>query len=418
MYYWLFVSFILFGVSALQVTFLVVRHGDAFLRALERKRTTLKKFLNIIEDYLIFLDDLEEDEVYAWKGFRQFYVTGKEKEHSEAISFFLKPIDNKPLPPFKAGQHINLNVYQNSQTFARCYSLSHWEENPSSYRLTLTKERKARFSISSHLIGHVDVGDTLNIGEPIGQFYVRDHNKPIIFFVTSIGISPVCGMLHSIPDDHEAPIMLFHVCRNYNVVPLRDEVEEICKKKNILHVLWLSNDQEKEGNPRLPETKEVIDVWNEHVKSQNTDVKLQDVHLFYCCNPAVTKAVLPDFFSLGIQEDNFFYECFDDKVLNVIASVLNKGDELEDNLQAEDHFNVLFSISKKAITCTKKDTLLNEGLKHKLWLKYGCKTGRCGACMLRYSGEIDYLVKPVFKVEANHCLICIARPKSNIELEG
>lgn len=77
----------------------------------------------------------------GWTNWRQFRVTRKVRESDEITSFYLKPVDGKPLPNFKPGQYISvrIDVQQLKYPQGRQYSVS---DTPRSdyYRISVKKE--------------------------------------------------------------------------------------------------------------------------------------------------------------------------------------------------------------------------------------------------------------------------------------
>jgi nitric oxide dioxygenase len=45
-----------------------------------------------------------------WTNWRQFRVARKVRESDEITSFYLRPVDGKPLPSYKPGQYISVRV--------------------------------------------------------------------------------------------------------------------------------------------------------------------------------------------------------------------------------------------------------------------------------------------------------------------
>src|SRR6202022_2556411 len=67
-----------------------------------------------------------EDNVAPWNGIRKFSIQKKVMENEDTCSFYLKPHDHKPLPPFLPGQYLTFELRipgQRNKT-VRCYSLS------------------------------------------------------------------------------------------------------------------------------------------------------------------------------------------------------------------------------------------------------------------------------------------------------
>ena len=85
----------------------------------------------------------------GWADWREFKIDRKEKESDEITSFYLVPVDGKPLPKFKPGQYISVQteVPDLSHLQARQYSLS---EAPRSdyYRISVKRVSSSFFSYS------------------------------------------------------------------------------------------------------------------------------------------------------------------------------------------------------------------------------------------------------------------------------
>ncbi|MCW8902376.1 MAG: FAD/NAD(P)-binding oxidoreductase, partial [Sedimenticola sp.] len=85
-------------------------------------------------------------EANAWKGFREFVVQRRELEDAQAsiCSFYLAPVDGKPLPPFQAGQFLTFKLDieapapQTGKSVIRCYSLSD-SPDPNHYRVSIKR---------------------------------------------------------------------------------------------------------------------------------------------------------------------------------------------------------------------------------------------------------------------------------------
>ena len=86
----------------------------------------------------------KEEELYksadGWTDWRDFKIDRKENESDEITSFYLVPVDGKPLPSFKPGQYISVQteVPEFGHLQARQYSLS---EAPRSdyYRISVKR---------------------------------------------------------------------------------------------------------------------------------------------------------------------------------------------------------------------------------------------------------------------------------------
>ena len=93
--------------------------------------------------------------LFAWNGLRKFEVFRRIDEGGSIASFYLRPHDQKPLPPFRAGQYLIFQLEvpdalsypggrrQAKNTVIRCYSLSDSPNHPDHYRVTIKKNPAA-----------------------------------------------------------------------------------------------------------------------------------------------------------------------------------------------------------------------------------------------------------------------------------
>ncbi|WP_415904130.1 NO-inducible flavohemoprotein [Neptuniibacter sp. QD48_55] len=140
----------------------------------------------------------------GWLGFKDFSVVKKVKESSEITSFYLAPLDEKPLPKYKAGQFISVRIKDPDLEFTeiRQYSLSdaHSEDV---YRISVKAETSGDENtpdglVSNHLHGKVEEGDIVPVHMPGGEFFVKDNDRPVVLISGGVGITPVLGMLNEL----------------------------------------------------------------------------------------------------------------------------------------------------------------------------------------------------------------------------
>ena len=165
------------------------------------------------EAYFFLADMLSERErkIYnnnaqkpgGWEGFRDFKVIRKEVESTVIISFYLKPVDKGLLPQFLPGQYITLRVSMpNGTTIMRNYSLS---DKPGEDWLRISVKKEVGLNddipagyVSNTLHENINVGDTLDIGAPCGEFFLdmeEAGGRPLVFLAAGVGITPILSML-------------------------------------------------------------------------------------------------------------------------------------------------------------------------------------------------------------------------------
>ena len=120
-----------------------------------------------------------EQEAFTWQGFRKFEVQKKQPEGGDICSFYLKPHDGRPLPPFKAGQFLTFKLdIPGDKQITRCYSLSSiaHEEN---YRVSIKRVPPPRGrddvppgKSSNFFHDSITEQDILDVKAPGGNFFL------------------------------------------------------------------------------------------------------------------------------------------------------------------------------------------------------------------------------------------------------
>lgn len=150
----------------------------------------------------------------GWTDWRDFKIIRKVKESEEITSFHLAPVDGKPLPEFQPGQYISVQTYVPAlkYTQARQYSLSD-QPKPEYYRISVKKESGLNSAdptaaatnpgyISNLLHDKFDIGDTLQVSHPYGDFFLSstpsESTTPIVLISAGVGLTPLTSMVNSL----------------------------------------------------------------------------------------------------------------------------------------------------------------------------------------------------------------------------
>lgn len=147
----------------------------------------------------------------GWRGGRQFKVACKIPESSEITSFYLEPVDGKPVVAHKAGQYIGVRLDINGAEVRRNYSLS----APSSgagYRISVKRERGG--VASNYLHDQVAAGSVLELFPPAGNFTLTDGTKPLVLISGGVGITPTLAMAETALEAGNRPVVFIHYARN------------------------------------------------------------------------------------------------------------------------------------------------------------------------------------------------------------
>lgn len=172
----------------------------------------------------------------GWNGYRKFVVERKVPESDIISSFYLRPDDGGPLPPFRPGQYLTLKIdHPATPTSPRNYSLSD-RSGLEYYRISVKREpclipEGPPGLISNYLHDEVHEGDTLQVGPPCGEFTLdptKANGRPIVLLAGGIGITPLLSMLKSLAQHRvSTPVYFIHAARNSRVHALGEEVRQI-----------------------------------------------------------------------------------------------------------------------------------------------------------------------------------------------
>jgi nitric oxide dioxygenase len=179
----------------------------------------------------------------GWEGFKQFRVIRKEKESSNITSFYLTAADGAPLPTFKPGQYITVRAATpNDSTTMRNYSLS---DKPGQdwFRISIKREVPPEADtpagyVSNMLHDKIEVGDTIEIAPPCGEFFLdisEKHERPLVLLAAGVGITPIISILQAALDAMpERQIVFIHASLNEDVQAFKKVVDTLAENHSNL----------------------------------------------------------------------------------------------------------------------------------------------------------------------------------------
>lgn len=200
------------------------------------------------EAYQLLADILiaAEEKVYAenaakqggWRGPRAFRVMRKEKESSVITSFYFEPADGGEVMTFLPGQYITVLLTIDGQPLRRNYSLSDAPGKPY-YRISVKREPNG--VASNYLHDKVQVGDTLELLAPCGEFILDNNERPLVLLSGGVGITPAISMLNAAVASGRQ-IEFIHAALNSDVHAFRDHLEDIAQKHDNVRPFFIYNE--------------------------------------------------------------------------------------------------------------------------------------------------------------------------------
>ncbi|KAH8598688.1 flavohemo protein [Bisporella sp. PMI_857] len=208
----------------------------------------------------------QELKLYAaradWTEWKEFKIAKKIKESEEITSFYLQPIDGKPLPSFRPGQYLSVRVHVPSLPYmqARQYSLSDAYHNDY-YRISVKREdganafdgmSPAHAGLVSNTLHNMPEGDRIRVSHPHGDYYlspeVIEKALPVVLISAGVGITPVMSMLNSlVASGSTQPISWIQAARRTGSQAFGKHISEICEKApNVRSNIFIKNLIEKD----------------------------------------------------------------------------------------------------------------------------------------------------------------------------
>ncbi|KAL1967070.1 hypothetical protein VTN77DRAFT_3594 [Rasamsonia byssochlamydoides] len=218
-----------------------------------------------LADVLIAKEATLYEQSDGWTDWREFKIAKKVRESDEIASFYLKPVDGKPLPSFRPGQYISVLVDVPGLEYPqpRQYSLSD-KPSPEYYRISVKRELGLNGHpgcVSNVLHDVKQEGDTVKVSHPFGDFFLTDakngeiveSTRPIVLISAGVGLTPLTSILNTVTSKSSASkrkIHFIHGVRRARARAFKDHVLSLAKQYPNLQVTFFNSspsDDEKQG---------------------------------------------------------------------------------------------------------------------------------------------------------------------------
>jgi nitric oxide dioxygenase len=140
--------------------------------------------------------EAEEYATKAWFGFKEFKVTRLQRECIESISFYIAPVDGKPIPKPKRGQYLCMRwqLPGAKNEISRVYSISEYPKG-NEYRFTVRYIPGGQ--ISAHIHNNLKIGDTVFVAPPCGSCYYESSPRDLVMLAGGNGITALLSMIEA-----------------------------------------------------------------------------------------------------------------------------------------------------------------------------------------------------------------------------
>ncbi|MGE5454967.1 MAG: FAD-binding oxidoreductase [Methylocystaceae bacterium] len=315
-----------------------------------------------------------------------------------------------PLPPFQAGQYINLAVEIDGVRTSRAYSISSSPTQTAYYDLTV--RRITGGFVSDYLLDQATVGDHLAASGPTGNFYYNPlfHGQDLVFIAGGSGITPFMSMIREVSDSAKMrKIHLIYGSKSADDVIFHQELLACAQaNSNFTYSLVIS-----EPPPNYSGLSGLIDAHL--LTSLITDLTAPT---FYLCGPAALyEFCLPALEALGIPRRRIRRE-----VIGTPANITGQPG-WPASVEAGTSFNVKIAgglIKARTISARAGEPLLVALERHGITVNNSCRSGECSLCRVKLlNGQVFQPVGlPVRQSDIRFGYIhsCMAYPVTDLEV--
>lgn len=201
-----------------------------------------------------------------WEGFAPFKITEKVEAATDIAAFTVVPVnDDIDLSKLSlsAGQYITVKADpEDSDHLAlRHYSLYSATSDKGIQFAVRRDNRNEHYGlVSNHLHDHLDVGDTILLSAPAGDFelnqdLIQQNDIPLVLVSAGVGVTPILSMLEAqVTANPKRPIVWVYACQNKEHQAFDSKVNELLaaadnvekhifyfESGQILDEAWLAN---------------------------------------------------------------------------------------------------------------------------------------------------------------------------------
>lgn len=310
------------------------------------------------------------------------------------------------LPPFQAGQYVNLFVETQGVRSSRPYSIASPPNQRAYYDLTV--KAVSNGFVSSYLLEDVKVGDRLSSTGPMGGFFHNplSHSDEVVYLAGGSGITPMMSMIREVTDRGlDRQMHLFYGSRNLDDIIYKSELERLATVHENLIVNFVISEPE----PGHQGMSGFIDA--KLLKKQLGELKKKT---FFLCGPeAMYKFCQNELDDLGLRRKQIRVEVFGPP-----------GDVTSEpgwpaGLAADALFKVRVS-DGRTLEVSAGEPLMCGLERQQLELRAACRSGDCSYCRVKLqSGKVFHASGTKLRksdLQFGYIHPCMAYPIDDLEI--
>ncbi|MGL4381479.1 MAG: NO-inducible flavohemoprotein [Vibrio sp.] len=275
---------------------------QAFTPAVEEAWTAAYLFLaQIFIDREAALYLARKHALGGWQDGRAFIVQDKHTESADVTSFTLVAADGGAVLDYLPGQYIGLEVTPTGSDYReiRQYSLSQ-ASNGQEYRISVKREGVGSSNpglVSHYLHQQVQVGDTVKLYAPAGDFFYIERQRPVVLIAAGVGATPIQAMLHTLAQQGKTEVTYLYACNDASQHTFALETQTVVKQHGWDQHVWYRDENSEHAQHGEMQLSQVV-------------LPIQDGD-FYLCGPiGFMQHVVKQLLALGVEQERIHYEVF------------------------------------------------------------------------------------------------------------
>jgi len=332
-------------------------------------------------------------------------ITGISQDTPSAKTFKLVSTKNY-LPPFQAGQYINLFVEVDNVRTSRAYSIASPPNQSGYYEITVRRVNDG--FVSNYMLNEVKVGDTFESSSPSGYFNYNPlfHGNDLVFLAGGSGITPFRSMIREVTDcGLNRRIHLIYGSRDEGDIIYREELNKIADQNDNLTVSFVISEPPS-GYKGLTGfiTSDLMDKLLDNLPDK----------MFYICGPEVMyNFCMPELEKMNILQRKIRCEVMGQ------AENITAQPGWPDAVKADTKVQVKIR-GKKTISVASGEPLLNSLERNGMVVPVNCRSGECSICRIKLlSGRVFQPANAKIREsdrKYGYIHSCSAYPLENLEI--
>lgn len=310
------------------------------------------------------------------------------------------------LPPFQAGQYINVVFDINGARTTRPYSLSSSPKQRSYYEITVAEIKNGY--VSDYVLNNIKVGDTLITSGPSGHFVYNKafHKNKSLFLAGGSSITPFMSMVRDILlSGEDRDVILLYGSRTLNTAIYHEELTKLSEEfLNFKYHLVLSEKDESWNGDFGFLDENIIKKYAPDYLERTAYISGPNVMHHFCKNTLL---------NMGMKQKDIRDEVFGS------SQDITKEDGWPTNVSKDDVFKL--KVGDKVIDAKANEPILVALERAGVRVNVCCRSGECSLCRVKLASGKAYLANGMLLRLADqkygYIHSCKAYPISDLEIE-